>query len=262
MSMIRPSLILNVDVDERLYSKDLVAEIKRTYSYVAPSIVASHAPAADDAENTIRFDVKLHQPYWDKNDSEADALWTEVMPKWLHNMFYKVSSTIKAANDQYAEQGVAPLPYTWVEVRFGDNATIVLKTRADSSVDDEAIGWIEQVRALMAVGSLGEGVACVRIPSRESYEAQKAAALAAAAEADVESEAQAAAVEGQPEAAAEAADEVRAPEAAETAEAATGAQGRPALTVASFDPDTAVWGIEYADGTARSFDAAAGAFAE
>ena len=117
MSMIRPSLILNVDVDERLYSKDLVAEIKRTYSYVAPSIVASHAPAADDAENTIRFDVKLHQPYWDKNDSEADALWTEVMPKWLHNMFYKVSSTIKAANDQYVEQGVAPLPYTWVEVR-------------------------------------------------------------------------------------------------------------------------------------------------
>lgn len=249
MSMIRPSLILNVDVDERLYNKDLVAEIKRTYSYVAPSTVASHAPAADDAENNIRFDVKLHRPYWDKNDPEADALWTEVMPKWLHNMFYKVSSTITAANGRYEEQGVAPLLYAWAEVRFGDNVVVALKTKADSSVGDEAIEWIEQVRALMASDLLGEGVACVRIPSRESYEAQKAAALAAAAETDAKADGEKAAVEGQ---------------AGEGVETKTEAvpQGRPTLTVASFDPDTAVWGIEYADGTERAFDAAAGAFVE
>ena len=37
---IRPSLILNMDVDERQFSDDVVAEIKRSYSYVAPSVVA------------------------------------------------------------------------------------------------------------------------------------------------------------------------------------------------------------------------------
>ena len=38
---IRPSLILNMDVDERQFSDDVVAEIKRSYSYVAPSVVAA-----------------------------------------------------------------------------------------------------------------------------------------------------------------------------------------------------------------------------
>ena len=42
---IRPSLILNMDVDARQYSDDLVAEVKRSYSYVAPSVVAPMAVA-------------------------------------------------------------------------------------------------------------------------------------------------------------------------------------------------------------------------
>ena len=63
-AFIRPSLILRMDLDERLFSDEQVADIKRSYSYVAPSLVQSHAPA-DEArvENVMRFLIKLHRPY-------------------------------------------------------------------------------------------------------------------------------------------------------------------------------------------------------
>ncbi|MFR5091371.1 MAG: hypothetical protein ACLTDR_04480 [Adlercreutzia equolifaciens] len=63
---IRPSLILNMDVDERQFSDDVVAEIKRSYSYVAPSVVAAVPASADvPIENTLRLVVRMHRPYWD-----------------------------------------------------------------------------------------------------------------------------------------------------------------------------------------------------
>lgn len=110
---IRPSLILNMDVDERQYSDDLVAEIKRSYSYVAPSVVTPVAPADAEApvENTIRLAVRMHRPYWDANDAVACEQWDAVMPKWLKNMFYKVSSTVTACNDVRRKAGQEPLPY-------------------------------------------------------------------------------------------------------------------------------------------------------
>ncbi len=73
---IRPSLILNMDVDERQYSDDLVAEIKRSYSYVAPSVVAAVSAAGDEPiENTIRLVVRMHCPYWDANDEASQEQW-------------------------------------------------------------------------------------------------------------------------------------------------------------------------------------------
>ena len=59
---IRPSLILNMDVDERRYSDDLVAEIKRSYSYVAPSVVAPVAASdGEPIEHAIRLVVRMHR---------------------------------------------------------------------------------------------------------------------------------------------------------------------------------------------------------
>ena len=115
---IRPSLILNMDVDERQYSDDLVAEVKRSYSYVTP------ADAEAPVENTIRLVVRMHRPYWDANDTVACEQWDAVMPKWLKNMFYKVSSTVTACNDVRRKSGQEPLPYACMKVEFGDNLTV------------------------------------------------------------------------------------------------------------------------------------------
>lgn len=272
-AFIRPSLILRMDLDERLFNDEQVADIKRSYSYVAPSLVQSHAPA-DEArvENIMRFMIKLHRPYWDKSNADAEELWQGVMPKWLHNMFAKVSNTITAANNIHAENDEPAFPYHWLELEFGDNVLMAVKTGSDSSFPAEGVDMVERVRDLMNEGALGEDVACVRIPSRASYEAQLAAAEAAQAQAEAEQAAEAAeeqAAEAEEAAgqeavpAAEAAAEGKVVEIAEAGEADAAEQPEPAFAapvLPAFDVDYGTWGIEYADGTVREFDAATGAF--
>ena len=290
-AFIRPSLILRMDLDERLFNDEQVADIKRSYSYVAPSLVQSHKPA-DEArvENVMRFMIKLHRPYWDKSDAEAQELWQGVMPKWLHNMFAKVSNTITAANNIHAENGEPAFPYHWLELEFGDNALMAVKTGSDSSFPADGVDMVERVRDLMNEGAFGDGVACVRIPSRASYEAQLAAAEAAEAErvaAEQAAAAEEAAAQGDAEGAepaepagAEAADagDAQAAQVAEVAGAqatdevapagaddqAAEEQPEPAFSapvLPAFDVDYSTWGIEYADGTIREFNAETGTFA-
>ena len=262
-AFIRPSLILRMDLDERLFNDECVSDIKRSYSYVSPSLVQAHKPVdGQRPENVMRFMIKLHRAYWDKSDEAAQQLWEGVMPKWLHNMFSKVSNTITAANDVRAENGQPAFPYHWLELEFGDNALMAVKTGSDSSFPAEGVDMVERVRDLMNEGALGEGIACVRIPSRASYEAQLAAAEAAQAQAEAD---QAAGVaEGQEAvAAADVVAEGEAAEFAEAGEADAAEQPEPAFAapvLPAFDVDYGTWGIEYADGTVREFDVATGAF--
>ena len=285
-AFIRPSLILRMDLDERLFNDECVSDIKRSYSYVAPSLVQAHKPEdGQRPENVMRFMIKLHRAYWDKSDEAAQQLWEGVMPKWLHNMFSKVSNTITAANNVRAENGEPAFPYHWLELEFGDNALIAVKTGSDSSFPADGVDMVERVRDLMNDGALGQDVTCVRIPSRASYEAQLAAAEQAQAEAAASAEqgetagqqgAQAidvAAAEGEAvvvaDRVADAAEGERADvadriaDAAEPAEAAAVNAAEPTFAMPelpAFNVDYGTWGIEYADGTVREFDAAAGAF--
>ena len=285
-AFIRPSLILRMDLDERLFNDECVSDIKRSYSYVAPSLVQAHKPEdGQRPENVMRFMIKLHRAYWDKSDEAAQQLWEGVMPKWLHNMFSKVSNTITAANNVRAENGEPAFPYHWLELEFGDNALIAVKTGSDSSFPADGVDMVERVRDLMNDGALGQDVTCVRIPSRASYEAQLAAAEQAQAEAAASAEqgetagqqgAQAidvAAAEGEAvvvaDRVADAAEGERADvadriaDAAEPAEAAAVNAAEPTFAMPelpAFNVDYGTWGIEYADGAVREFDAAAGAF--
>ena len=125
---------------------------------------------------------------------------------------------------------------------------------------------VERVRDLMNAGALGQDIACVRIPSRASYEAQLAAAEQAQAEAVVAAE--------QGDSAGQVAEQAEL--ASVTAEqavdvAGTAAEGQadsadpaePAFAIPelpAFDVDYGTWGIEYADGSVREFNVAAGAF--
>lgn len=189
------------------------------------------------------------------------------MPKWLHNMFSKVSNTITAANSVRAENGQPAFPYHWLELEFGDNALIAVKTGSDSSFPADGVDMVERVRDLMNAGALGQDIACVRIPSRASYEAQLAAAEQAQAEAAVAAE-QGESAGQKAEQAESASDTVE--QAVDAADAAAEAQAEPADVaepafampeLPAFDVDYGTWGIEYVDGTVREFDVAAGAFA-
>lgn len=287
-SMVRPSLILKMNLDEHVYSDETVADIKRSYSYVAPSIVERHATGSLRPENTLRFMVKLHRPYWDANDAAANELWDGVMPKWMRNLFCKVSSTIIASNKVRTERGEAALPYAWLELEFGDNATLALKTASDSSLPEAFVGMVGRVRELAAQGAFGdEKVACVRIPSRASYEAQLAAALGAAESAGASEGAEGAAggdgsssglqdasLDGEPgvdadpaggEASALDGDGTGFPDGEPAAQGGEDVSGEDSFAwpeLPAFDIDYSIWGIEYANGSVRTFNSAAGAFEE
>ena len=71
-AFIRPSLILRMDLDERLFNDECVSDNKRSYSYVAPSLVQAHKQIdGQRPENVMRFMIKLHRAYWDKSDEAA-----------------------------------------------------------------------------------------------------------------------------------------------------------------------------------------------
>lgn len=276
---IRPSLILNMDIDERQYSDDVIAEIKRSYSYVAPSIVAEKPVDANNPiENVIRLVVRMHKPYWDDNDEAACEQWDAVMPKWLGNMFSKVSATVTAANAVRAKSDEIPLPYAWMEVEFGDNVTIAQAINTDSSFPENALSVVEQVRTLMGAGALGEGVVRVSVPAYALWEAQRAQACELAGGADAEDEviegagetdaengagvAAEAALEAEKTEGIEAADACEAVDADEAAEAVEETAPSPLPFAPPFEVDRSVWGIVYADGTTRLFNSETKTFTE
>lgn len=280
---IRPSLILNMDVDERQFSDDVVAEVKRSYSYVAPSVVAPRA-AEEGApiENVIRLAVRMHRPYWDANNAASQEQWEAVMPKWLANMFYKTSSTVTACNDVRRKAGKGPLPYAWMEVEFGDNLTVAQATAAGSAFPEDALEVVERVRDRCADGTFGEGAVRVSVPARSMWEEARAQAMEAAgvgggavsAEAVDEATEETVGAEeafavAQEAAAGEDAATTGATAAAvaaaapDTADAGAGVEVDSAGALA-FAPDFAVdrtlWGITYADGTEHLFDSSADTF--
>ena len=168
-----------------------------------------------------------------------------------------------AYNRQRRLRFESQLVFDWLEVEFSD-LTLSMRLNADCSLEEHgAVELAERVRTLVNDGVLEGDIACVRVPSRASYEAQLAAVEAARAEEAAAQEAAEA-----EEAAEEPAEDAEAVEAAEATEAAEGgaedeaaeaeeaqdAEPQPEPEPVNFDIDTTVWGIEYAGGTVREFD--------
>lgn len=288
MSTPHPSLILRMDIDQREFTDSLKDEIRRSYSYVATSTVGAHEPVGDDLENILRYDIKLRQDYWDETDAQQQETWESCMPKFLRNMIVKVDNTVRAANETYVERGRNPICYAWTEFKFADNALLAFKVKRNCTLGVDRVAAIENIRHLMSTGQLGEGIACVRVPSRASYEAQKAALLESIAEKErAEAQVETLAAEGteipvelQSRAQAEIAGEVlvQADDVAlwersvdpeqKGGEAcqAVPAEGADLETqpqenrYVNFDADDAIWGIEYRDGTVREYDSRSGCF--
>ena len=242
-----------MDLDERTCSDEVIAGIKRSYSYVAPTTVATHEPGEGPARNVMRFRIRLHRPYWDKNDPDAEKLWSGMMPTWLRNMFHKVSSTIVAAAKVSRRQGEPALEYAWVELEFGDNVLVAVKTADDSSIPKRRwAGWSACATSWARARSATSRLSACAFPSPRVVGAPARPGLAeleaaAAAKADAASGDDAA--DGDVEI-------VEAVEAAETAEAAE----VPPIEEPKFAVDYTVWGIEAADGGVREFDSGAAAF--
>lgn len=282
----KPSLVLQVKLSPEEYSEAAAAEIKRSYMYLAQSLVAELDEDERAEGNLMRLNVRLMKPFWDPSDPEAETLWRASFMPWLANAARNMSTAMHNYNTVLHPLGAGNVTYQWADFDFAPHAVLRLKVDDENRIPSEAPAFCDKVRTLAAEGAFGENVACIRIPSRASIAAQKAAfeeeqaryraALAAqggtaegenvdaaltgadgvsvepANEADeiaeiVESTEAAEAVQ-----VAEAADAVESAETAES-DAATEAS-EDALAEPVFNLDYSIWGIEYADGTVVEFD--------
>lgn len=281
----KPSLVLQVRLRPEEYSDTAAAEIKRSYMYLAQSVVSELDEGERAEGNLMRLNVRLMKPFWDASDPAAEQLWRASFMPWLVNATRNMSTAMHNYNTVLHPLGAGNVTYQWADFDFAPHAVLRLKVDDENRIPSEAPALCDKVRTLAAEGVFDENVARIRIPSRVSIAAQKVAfeeeqaryraALAAqneAAEAAEEILADGAEADAQ----AEAAGSVEEPEAvqasataedASTAEADTTAAADATAAAAEtseaagdalaepvFNLDYSIWGIEYVDGTVVEFD--------
>lgn len=146
-AMIRPTLLLKMSLDESVFSEDLAAELKRSYAYVSPAMIESHPTTGGDPENIIRCIVKIRQPYWESLDEGTDELWNEVMKTWFKNIFYKISSTMTAHNENREEKNQSALMFSHIEVELEGDNTVIIPLDEAGSIPENALEILDEARA-------------------------------------------------------------------------------------------------------------------
>jgi hypothetical protein len=291
--MIHPSLILKVNLDERVATKATVEDLKRSYPYVAPISVGTHEQS-DPVCNVMRMIVRLNKPYW-TDDADGAQTWVSVRD-WLAGKLYKVGSTVVNYNTS-KDDDTTSVHYGRLEIDMKPYTFDLALPTCDElpAVDEQVVRF----RELLVAGALPQDTVRVVIPSSESYAAQYAAAEAAAKEAAEKAAAEAAekaaaevaaaeaaaATAEQPDAETAAGEQAAEQVAAQTegsaaellvegapagdetaeqpapADAAQEEQPAPAAPQVVIDAvDYTVWGVVGADGVERAFDSAAGAW--
>lgn len=280
----KPSLVLQVRLRPEDYSEAQAAEIKRSYMYLAQSLVSELDEGECAEGNLMRLNVRLMKPFWDPSDSEAEELWRVSFMPWLANAARNMSTAMHNYNTVLHPLGAGNVTYEWADFDFAPHAVLRLKVDDENRIPAEAPTFCNKVRTLATESAFGENVARIRIPSRTSLAAQKAAfeeeqaryraALAARSEGARNEAAEGAGADTDAagdivsaEVAFEGVDSVEADETTVVAEVAEGAEAvatemavdaaetsDDALAEPVFSLDYSIWGIEYADGTVVEFD--------
>lgn len=285
MAMIRPSLTLVLDLDERLATEQTILEIKRSYAHITTPVIRKHEPVDDGTPvNIARLLVNMGAySYLSSEDEGADERWRDVVEPWIGNILHKVGNNLKVFNDRQRELGMPELLFDRANVELGAGKLVV-------SIHPDPVCWIDPslnekvglARELFNAGAF-EGASIVRMPSERSWEVQHSKAWdewveehpeallepesAQTLEEDAESE---------PEKTREQLllEDIEAKSYENTAVPPTDSDALPAPKsyVAeepepeperfSFEVDYSVWEVEFEDGSTRLFDPAKRAFAD
>ncbi len=293
MALIRPSLTLVLDLDDRLWSHETELELKRCFSYVGAPLVRHHEPASDEdpvnniARTIISFGARK---YLHSSDEGADELWDGVMEQWIGNILHKVGSTMKAFNRRQRLIGLPEVIFDNFDVELqGGEFTVSLHPDLLGFVPAELNAAITMARSLLNDGTFA-GARRVRIPADDSYAAQQGRAWEAwqlehptsepagdeAGGAQAVADGAAAEKAAKPEKIDYEDDEWLAADRERksyenTAVPITDSDELPPIERVeeveppepfSFEVDYSIWTVVFADGTVRRFDSSALAFAE
>lgn len=175
MVLLRPSMTLVFDLDDRLAQKDTILELKRCYAYVGVPVMRNHAPETEDAplRNTARMIVSMGtKRYLLSTDEGADELWEDVFSRWIGNMLHKVGTTMKAFNVRQRKINLPEVVFDRIDIELqGGSFVVALHTNPQSYIDFEMHEYVDLARKLLNDGTLGAAVR-VEIPSDESYAEQ------------------------------------------------------------------------------------------
>ncbi|MCD8316711.1 MAG: hypothetical protein LUB61_04855 [Eggerthellaceae bacterium] len=198
----KPALDLFVDLDERIFSEDLVEEMKKSYSGTAPCVIEYHVPSVSrNVERSVRDYEKAHHEYPDYAAQEdyADipientitlkfsmrtgyevetrrqfaSLWKELDFEELNEYLNEVAKAIRKLNESRQEKSQYPINYEWVDVELEDEFTFSIKTLQDSFIPAKSVEVMEEVRHLESREKFGMGMTGMSYPAKESYERQK-----------------------------------------------------------------------------------------
>ena len=142
MAAAKPSLILKFDIDGSLEDDELIDELKRTYSYIAPVKVAFHE-AGEPAVGTLGFNVISHSPYW---GADGDGYWKQTVLPWLERVLRKLDKTLEAHVGIRSKRGVDDLSLREVVAVFGSNGEVRLPLSPDGALPEDAVERIADAR--------------------------------------------------------------------------------------------------------------------
>ncbi|WP_296008624.1 hypothetical protein [uncultured Adlercreutzia sp.] len=281
MALLRPSLTLVLDLDERAAGKATVLEINRSYAHIGTPVVRTHAAESEDApvRNTARLIVNMGTyAYLDRAAEGADERWDDIVAPWLRNMLHKVGNNMKVFNDRQRKIGLPEVAFDTLEVELqGGQLVVALRPEPCGFIEPDVAAIASEARALRAEGAFA-GAVRVEAPTAEAYAAQRENAWEAwvvehpEALEEPEPAVEAEADEPVPEKTREQllAEDIEAKSYENTAVAPTDAPDlpRPARPQEdepdpfTFPVDYRLWTVTFADGTTRTYDRADAAFAD
>lgn len=135
-----------MDLDEHVVEEGMEAELRRSYSHIAPSAMQVHS-TRDPMENRLAMKVMMRAPFWNAADEAEEALWSADMVKWLRNMLYKVSSNVGAFNKMRRHLGSAELIFQWLDLDFSGAPTVSVRLDEKGAVPEGTLTLIEEARA-------------------------------------------------------------------------------------------------------------------
>lgn len=144
--MLRPSATLTFSLFGPEATQENASALKRSYSYIAPTLVKAQKPAEDETfdpesipvENVISMTVRLPKnPYWLDADEHAAATWSEIVLPWVAMKLGTLFETVQEYNNPTRKSHVKALDWKALELVM-DGQHIEIEIEPDNSLRDVA----------------------------------------------------------------------------------------------------------------------------
>lgn len=180
MALLRPSLTLVLDLDERVAAEQTILEINRSYAHIGTPVIRTHATeSAEDApvRNTARLIVNMGTySYLNSADEGADERWETIVEPWIGNMLRKIGNNMKVFNDRQRKIGYPEVHFDTLDIELGAGAfTVAVRPQGAGNVDEAASALVSAARDLRNNGIFADAVR-VELPTAASWNAQRDAA--------------------------------------------------------------------------------------